>query len=256
MIIQYDDESRIARAYERAVYLDELLDLKGKRILEVGCGHGDLLRILAEEYGCDVVGIDVMRHGYWRTITHDKVRFVEGDISQILLEPPFQENSFDRIVSYCAWEHIRHPFSALAICQKLLHPKGKKYLHVYLGGYAKLSHLYDVIPEPWAHLTRSVRELEEALGRKELPWYCWCNRLTHAHYLTYFRQLGFYITYEHIIEDKYDDYYKENEQFLGLFPLSDLKNSALLAVLEFDETSPKQPIADPVYTKCTHNSRK
>ena len=251
----YDDESRIARARERVEYLDKLLDLKGTRIFEIGCGHGDLLSILATEYGCDAVGIDITKHDHWQNITHTNVRFVEGDITQIRLESLFQENSFDRIVSYCAWEHIRHPFSALAVCQKLLRPDGKKYLHTYLGGSRKLSHFYNTVPEPWLHLTKSVQELETMLDLKELPWQYWCNRLTHAHYLTYLRNLGFLVTYEHIIEDFDEEYYNEHEQFLGLFPIYDLKSSAFLAVLEFDDVSPKAPIADPIYTKCTRRTR-
>ena len=88
------------------------------------------------------------------------------------------------------------------------------------------------------------------LGKPELPWYFWRNRLSRPHYLGYFRRLGFYATYENIIRESFPaQYYAENEQFLGLYPEYDLQARGLQAILEFDAARPKQPPADPVYAK-------
>lgn len=251
----YDDESRLARARERAREIDKLIGLRGQRVLEVGGGHGDLAFILAHEYDCQVVATEIIAQNSWNELRHPRLQFIELDISEQGGADIFQDNHFDRIISFVVWEHMRHPFSALSECQRVLKPDGKKYLHAYLAGAPRLSHLHYIFPEPWLHLTSSESEIKARLSVNELPWYFYCNRLTHSHYLTYFRMLGFHITYENIIREPFDEgYYLENERILGLFPLYDLKAHGLQVVLEFDKDSPKSEALDPVYKYCNYRS--
>jgi len=253
----YDDKSRLERARERASRIDRLMGLRGQKVLEIGCGHGDLAYVLAEEYGCQVVGVEVRGYDTWSAMKHHNLDLIEADISALPEQghPLLGPDAFDRIISYVVWEHMRHPYAALQQCQYMLKATGKKYLHAYLGGAPTLSHLYHELKQPWIHLTHSVAEIQAALGVDELPWYFWCNRLTHSHYLTYFRQLGFYVAWEHVISQPFDEeYYRKNEKLLGLFPLYDLKAHALQVVLEFDSNDPKKAIADPVYALCRHRS--
>src|SRR6187399_364602 len=53
------------RGFRRAKWLDRRFGLKGKRCLEVGSGRGDVVRAIAEHYGCQVVGVDVEQHAAW-----------------------------------------------------------------------------------------------------------------------------------------------------------------------------------------------
>ena len=62
--IQYDDEARIKRARKKCETLERLVGLRGKRVLEVGPHMGDMSRIMASEYDCEVVGIDPMAHKF------------------------------------------------------------------------------------------------------------------------------------------------------------------------------------------------
>lgn len=247
MGLSYTIEARMERARARAVELDELCDMRDMRVLEVGCGMGDLARVLAQDYGCTVYAVDVMRHAEWvEQPTQAGVTFMEGDISNGTLG--FDESSFDRIISFVAWEHILHPWSALANCQKLLAPRGKKYLYAWLYGSTHASHLYSITDDPWPHLVFSPKEASEKYNLDPLPWYYWCNRLSYQHYLHHFRKLGFFITKEILLKSDAtlpeDGYARKT---LDLYPNWDLMTDGFKVVLEFDPDSPKQPVTDPVY---------
>jgi ubiquinone/menaquinone biosynthesis C-methylase UbiE len=251
MTLSYEENDRIARARARAAQVESLMGLRGLKVLEVGCGHGDFARVLAEEYGCKVTGTDIMSHETWDKLKGiPNLELIHTDISQANAAIP--DDSFDRIVSFVVWEHIRHPWSALKECQRLLQSDGKKYLHAYLYGWPRASHLYAEINEPWLHLTHSPAEIVTRLKKTELPWYFWCNRASYHHYLFYFRKLGFKISYENILREPFDEaFYEKNEQLLGLYPKTDLMTHGFQVVLEFDPEHPKAAILDPVYSAGT-----
>jgi ubiquinone/menaquinone biosynthesis C-methylase UbiE len=231
--LTYDLESRLSRARDRANTVDKLLDLRGKKVLEIGCGDGDFCKVLADEYDCEVVGTEILKYEGWESVKHQNLELLQVDISK---GNYFPENYFDRIVSFVVWEHMRHPWSALKECSRILKPTGKKYLHAYLYGWPRLSHLYSELNEPWLHLTHSSDELMKRLGKESLPWYYYCNRLSYLHYLQYFRKLGFYIEYENIIQDPFpQEFYDANEKILGLYSKQDLKMHGFQVVLVFDD---------------------
>jgi len=82
------------------------INLSKCRVLDVGCGIGGPARMLADEFNCDVTGID-MSHEFILTARklstlvglRDKTEFIQGDA----LELPFESGSFD-----VAWtQHVQ-----------------------------------------------------------------------------------------------------------------------------------------------------
>jgi SAM-dependent methyltransferase len=247
MGLSYTLEARMDRARARAAELERMCGIRGARVLEVGCGLGDLSRVLVEDYGCTVHGVDILRHAEWEQHSGvEGLTLFQGDISAGTLG--FEDDSFDRIVSFVAWEHIIHPWAALENCQKLLKPTGKKYMYAWLYGSTHASHLYSITEDGWPHLVFSPKEASERYGLSPLPWYYWCNRLSYQHYLHHFRKLGFFITQEIILKsDATLPTEPEARQLLDLYPNWDLMTDAFKVVLEFDSKSPKQAVVDPVY---------
>ena len=245
---RYDEEGRRKRAEKYVQELSTLLDLRGKRVLEIGPHLGDLSVMLASELGCEVVGIDPRSHPNWPELqqNHPSITMHEGSIA----EPPeaLEDNSFDLIISFVVWEHIRNPWSALKSCQRLLKPTGKKFLRANLYRSAIASHLYNTLDDPWPHLIYSPNELKARMKIDDLSWAFWVNKLTYQQYLFYFRQLGFFITHEKLYQAHFSqEYYDGKEQQLGLYPQWDLSTDFFEVVLEFDQKHPKQGVDDPVY---------
>jgi SAM-dependent methyltransferase len=99
------------------------------RVLEVGCGSGGPAVDLARTVGCRVVGIDVNEAGVdnatalaTRAGVADRAEFRVADAGARL---PFDDASFDAIVSNDAMCHVPARAHALAECRRVLRPGGR-----------------------------------------------------------------------------------------------------------------------------------
>jgi SAM-dependent methyltransferase len=100
----------------------------GKRILDAGCGNGQLTEALTT-LGANVVGIDystsVFRAG--RARKAEKVSFLQGDLQS----PPFARESFDIVISNGVIHHTRSTRHTFEQVVPLLKAGGKFYLWLY-----------------------------------------------------------------------------------------------------------------------------
>jgi SAM-dependent methyltransferase len=95
-------------------------DSPGK-ILEVGCGDGAMLRLLAGR-GMDATGVDASSTGIkrCRTLGLDAQCL---DVSSDGL--PFEDNLFDTIISLETFEHLMNPYYVLQEVRRVLRPSGR-----------------------------------------------------------------------------------------------------------------------------------
>ena len=81
-----DTAKRIERkrrtAKSMARHLSRFVDLRGKKVLDFGCGRGDLDLVLAEHLDCEVTGVDGSEYTEWAGLFHAKVRRLVTDLSQ------------------------------------------------------------------------------------------------------------------------------------------------------------------------------
>jgi len=106
-------------------------ELRGKNVLDAGCGNGSLSRGL-NQFGCEVVAIDAspsveVAYKHFATKGNDRTHFVQGD----LMNPPFRHEVFDVIFSSGVLHHNPDTREALRAIAKSLAPAGRIYIWVY-----------------------------------------------------------------------------------------------------------------------------
>ena len=218
---------------KRAAMLAKRFDLAGKRVLEIGCGRGEVLASLGADFGCACTGVDVTRYADWDRHGAGGATFLQTDLSR---DPAaLAGEAFDFIVSFAAWEHIHHPHAMLARAHGLLRREGEMYLIANLHRGPKASHRYREVFFPWPHLLFQDAVFEQFYIRRQAKTVhvaSWVNRLTVAHYLLYFEMLGFErrdIQYRMTPID--EDFYARFEDILGRYPRFDLERDFIEAHL-------------------------
>lgn len=98
------------------------------RVLDVACGRGKSARVLAEHFGCRVVGVDYSASNVRQAgeLTNDasqsdRTRFVQGDAEKL----PFDADSFDVVICECSLCIFPQVEAALHEIRRVLRPGGR-----------------------------------------------------------------------------------------------------------------------------------
>ena len=128
----------------RLNWIDSIANLKGKRVLDVGCGGG----ILSESMffkGADVVGIDLGEKALSVAKLHQLESGAKVDYQYIAVEQlaTQQPESFDVVTCMEMLEHVPDPISIVVACARLVKPGGSVFFST-INRNAK-AYLYAVI---------------------------------------------------------------------------------------------------------------
>jgi 2-polyprenyl-3-methyl-5-hydroxy-6-metoxy-1,4-benzoquinol methylase len=99
-------------------------ELRGKRILDYGCGKGVQLGVLAN-FGAEAVGIEQSETAR-ENIANAGVARAYADIESMQRAEPFTK--FDHILLSDVVEHLREPWVELSRLRSLLSPGGRFFL--------------------------------------------------------------------------------------------------------------------------------
>lgn len=185
-------DRKAAQGTSRASGLQKRYGIRGSRVLEIGCGRGEVAVTMADQYGCDVTGVDIVEYKEWADRASDRVKLRRLDVTA---EDHSSLGSFDFIYAFAVWEHIRHPYNALSAAYQLLRPGGRMYMSANLYRGPKASHRYREVFFPWPHLLFSDDVFADFYTRRsgEPRYPAWVNKLVAAEYLHYFSMLGFQV---------------------------------------------------------------
>ena len=114
----------------RLNYINDLVSLKGKTVLDVGCGGGILSESMAEK-GAKVTGIDLGEKALKVAQLHSLESGVAVDYQLIAVEELAEKNpeKFDVVTCLEMLEHVPDPASVVAACAKLVKSGG----HVFFS---------------------------------------------------------------------------------------------------------------------------
>lgn len=150
----------VATAYEGRSKLEVLMGsgiwdrLRGKTVLDFGCGGGTEAAEIAEHGAQRVIGIDIDK----RSLERARAQALRRGVADRMTFATDTDEQVDAIISLDAFEHFQDPDAILRKMASLLRPDGEVvasfgpiWFHP-LGG-----HFYSVFP--WAHLVFSERAL-------------------------------------------------------------------------------------------------
>ncbi len=152
----------------RVEYIADRTDLRGARILDVGCGGGLLSEALSGK-GAQVSGIDLAESGIAVARAHaaesgHDIDYRKIDAATLASEQPA---SFDVVTCLELLEHVPDPGALVAACSKLVRPGGtvffstinrnpKSFVFAILGA----EHLLRMVPRGTHQYAKLVRPAE------------------------------------------------------------------------------------------------
>jgi ubiquinone/menaquinone biosynthesis C-methylase UbiE len=145
------------------IFMEPAGDLRGKHLLDVGCGLGGKTVAYAQA-GADVVGTDLLevnveQSGAYAGTKGARAAFCVGDAAAL----PLRGGAFDTVVANDAMEHFADPERALREMARVTRPGGAIWIF-FTPHYSPLgSHLYDYVYTPWCHLLFSRGQLQSAI---------------------------------------------------------------------------------------------
>lgn len=131
----WDTESEFRPLHQinplRLAWIDDIVPLAGKRVLDIGCGGGILADAMARK-GAEVLGIDLAGKALKVAQLHaleaqtQGVRYREVSAETLAAEQP---ESFDVVTCMEMLEHVPDPSSVVRACATLVKPSG----HVFFS---------------------------------------------------------------------------------------------------------------------------
>ncbi len=165
----------------------------GSKVLDVGCGTGFLARMLKRmNPEASLTGLDREPDFLARGREEAKneghsIEFVEGDA----LDMPFEDNSFDLVVSHTFMTSAPDPGKAISEMKRVLRPGGRISSITAMGFIPHAMSLGEYPPElPWGKEVQVLGDELWTICCKLAPFQLYVNRLSPAEIPAFFAKNG------------------------------------------------------------------
>ena len=182
--------------FMREYLFKKLGNLHGKRVLDFGCGEGDLTTLLAG-MGAKVTGVDIspdlirLAKEQCRLDGTDKqVRFEVRDLS----EKPFKKDSFDFVVCNTVLHHVDIKKILPNIIESLCH-NGVVIMVEPVAFLPWLQRIRDLAP-----VEKDISPEERQLGEEDLRYISGCFRECHTTYFQFLARLEVFLPHHKEID--------------------------------------------------------
>ncbi|MCB1785132.1 MAG: bifunctional 2-polyprenyl-6-hydroxyphenol methylase/3-demethylubiquinol 3-O-methyltransferase UbiG [Chromatiaceae bacterium] len=154
----------------RLDYIDRWAGLKGKQVLDVGCGGGILAESMAAR-GAQVTGIDMGKAPLEVARLHLLESGLQVDYRQVPVEQLATElpGQFDIVTCMEMLEHVPDPASVISACADLVRPGGQVFLSTinrnpkaYLFAIVGAEYLLRMLPKGTHDFAKFIRPSELA----------------------------------------------------------------------------------------------
>jgi 2-polyprenyl-3-methyl-5-hydroxy-6-metoxy-1,4-benzoquinol methylase len=230
--VGHEDRIRFASDVQLKPILNDI-DVSGRTVLDLGCGHGYMAAALAEYAGAArAIGVDIKSTPSWSEHKDLRLSLLVGDMSKETVVAP---ESVDVVVSQVVFEHVARPVQMLAAVYNTLKDGGAAWLRMNIYTARNASHAYSEVFFPWPHLLFEDEIVAEFYRRHHTRpgrRFSWVNRMTVAHYLHICREVGFDIISVRRKTSPIDVlFYLRFEDKLGRYQALDLETDFLTLVL-------------------------
>lgn len=175
----WDPESEFSPLHKinplRLDFINQRVNLAGKRVLDVGCGGGILSEAMAK-CGADVIGIDLGHAPLSVARLHLLESGLNVDYREIAAEDlaESEPHSFEVITCMEVLEHVPDPAATIAACAALVKPDGhcffatlNRNLKSYLFAIIGAEYLLNLLPRGTHDYAKFIRPAELAIYARQ-----------------------------------------------------------------------------------------
>lgn len=156
----------------RTDYVNQFVELSGKKVLDVGCGGGVFSESMAAN-GAEVTAIDLAEESLEVAKLHlyesnHSINYKNQSVEDFAVE---NESSFDVIVCMEMLEHVPDPQSIVDACAKILKPGGWLFLSTInrsskamVMGIFVAEHVMGLVPKGTHHFDQLIKPSELSKG--------------------------------------------------------------------------------------------
>ena len=156
----------------------EINSYKNIKVLDIGCGTGQLTQIIARRYDFEIVGIDIDSKSL--DVAKESLKdFPNTRLFLSSIENFTTQETFDLIIMTQVLDHINNPVEVLEKCRKLTNDTGQVIIGIS-NGYG----LYELSKKFFPNFMRSVLKRSDKLNKlKETP-YTFNHDSPHLHHFS------------------------------------------------------------------------